>query len=82
MSRDLSHCFVKIPVKPLEDVALEKIRVLENKLGCQLIAFSKDNSEYAILSEEQMTEIEKLAEDIDAVIVAYNQRGRRPSPAC
>lgn len=79
MSRDLTHCYVKIPVKPLDEATLIRVRELENKLGCQLIAFSSSNAEYAQLSEEQLKEIDALGKEIDANIVAYHARQQRPS---
>ena len=60
MSRDLTHCFVKIPVKPINEATLGKVHALENKLGCQLIAFSKESGEYAhfpLKNEEWVREI-------------------------
>jgi hypothetical protein len=79
MSRDLTHCYVKIPVKPLDEATLNRVKDLENKLGCQLIAFSSSNAEYARLTEEQLGEIEALGKEIDASIVAYQSRPQRPS---
>ncbi len=80
MSRDLTHCFVKIPVKPIDEAILGKVRALENKLGCQLIAFGKESGEYARLTDAQIKEVEQLANEIDAAIVAYNWRSRRTAP--
>lgn len=81
MPRELSHCFVKIPVKPLDEIALERVFALERKLGVPLIAFSAHNEEYAQLTEEQLKEIDDLGKEIDATIVAYTgqkkQSGRR-----
>jgi hypothetical protein len=80
MSRELTHCFVKIPVKSIDETTIGKLRALENKLGCQLIAFGKEGGEYARLTEEQIKKVEQLAVAIDATIVAYSQRDRRPAP--
>jgi hypothetical protein len=82
MSRDLTHCFAKIPVKPLDEVALSKIRTLEKKLGYQLIAFGKQGSEYANLTVDQQKQIDALGSQIDAVVVAYNSPppSGRPRP--
>lgn len=80
MSRDLTHCFVKIPVKPLDEASLSKVRALENKLGCQLIVFGRQNVEYAKLTASQMKEIDELGKEVDADIVAYGYHRRRPSP--
>jgi len=79
MSRDLTHCYVKVPVKPLDDTILGRVRKLENKLGCQLIVFNNSNTEYAKLDEDQIKEIEELGKEIDANIVAYQARQQRPS---
>jgi hypothetical protein len=76
----LTHCFVKIPVKPIDEATLAKVHALENKLGCQLIAFGKDCGEYAQLTDAQIKEVEQLASEIDAAIVAYNCRSRRTAP--
>lgn len=80
MSRDLTHCFVKIPVKPLDEASLNKVHALEKKLGCQLIAFGRQSVEYAKLATSQMKEIDELGKEIDADIVAYSYHHRRPSP--
>lgn len=83
MARELAHCFVKIPVKPLDDAALEKVRILERKLGVQLIAFSALNEEYAKLTEDQLKEIDTLGKEIDAAIVAYSVKKSQSRPrAC
>ncbi|XUX00056.1 MAG: hypothetical protein TUN42_09195 [Dehalogenimonas sp.] len=73
MARELTHCFVKIPVKPLDDSTLAKVRLLEKKLGVQLIAFSSNNNEYAKLTDADLAEVERLGTEIDATIVAYRQ---------
>ncbi|OBW62919.1 MAG: hypothetical protein A9183_00650 [Dehalococcoides mccartyi] len=84
MAREMTHCYVKIPVKPLDDAALEKVRQMEQKLGLPLIAFSARNAEYARLTEEQLKELDKLGEELDASIVAYSRdKSTRPgSQAC
>ncbi|XUX00724.1 MAG: hypothetical protein TUN42_01710 [Dehalogenimonas sp.] len=84
MAREMTHCFVKIPVKRLDDDNLDKVRSLERKLGLQLIAFNSDRSEYAELDENQLREIETLGKEIDATIVAYKSlRSPTPrAPAC
>ncbi|APV45297.1 hypothetical protein Dform_01983 [Dehalogenimonas formicexedens] len=83
MAKELAHCFVKIPVKPLDDAALDKVRALERKLGVQLIAFSAMNEEYAKLSQDQLKEVEGLGKDIDAAVVAYNVKKSQARPrAC
>ncbi len=74
MARELTHCFVKIPVKPLEEASLDKVRDLERKLGVQIIAFASRNDEYAQLSAEQLKEIDDLGKELDATIVAYSSQ--------
>ncbi|MEN8614012.1 hypothetical protein ABFB09_01830 [Dehalogenimonas sp. THU2] len=81
MAREMTHCFVKIPVKPLDEATLERVKQLERKLGAQLIAFAAHNDEYARLTAEQLKEIDDLGKEIDAAIVAYssgNTVQRRP----
>ena len=82
MSGDLTHCFVKIPVKSLDEVTLGKIRTLEKKLGFQLIAFGKQSSDYAKVTIDQQKQIDALGSQIDAVIVAYSSLppSGRPRP--
>lgn len=84
MPRELSHCFVKIPVKPLDQVSLDKVFALERKLGMPLIAFSASNEEYAQLTEAQLKEIDDLGKEIDATIVAYISQKQTPrrQPSC
>ncbi|XUX00134.1 MAG: hypothetical protein TUN42_09615 [Dehalogenimonas sp.] len=84
MARELTHCFVKIPVKPLDDITLEKVRSLEKKLGVQLIAFASKNDEHAKLSDAELAEVERLGTEIEARIVAYKtlQPARRQCIAC
>ncbi|AHB12860.1 hypothetical protein [Dehalococcoides mccartyi] len=80
MAREMTHCYVKIPVKPLDDIAMEKLRQLEQKLGLPLIAFSARSDEYARLSAEELAELDKLGAELDASIVAYS-RGKTARPA-
>jgi hypothetical protein len=79
MAREMTHCYVKIPVKRLDDLNLDKVRQLERKLGVQLIAFNSDQNEYAELTKDQLNEIQELGKDIEATIVAYN-RVKNPTP--
>ena len=74
MARELTHCYVKTPVKPLDEASLAKLRALERKLGVSLIAFAVQNDEYAPLTEDQRREVEALGHEISAAVVAYSNR--------
>lgn len=84
MASKMTHCYVKIPVKPLDESGLEKVRQLEQKLGLPLIAFNAQDNGYAKLTDAQLEELDALGKELGASIVAYsNQNTVRSRPqAC
>jgi hypothetical protein len=57
--------------KQLDDADLSKLNDLEKKLGKCVVAWEQ-KLEPAVISEDQIKELQTLEKDLDAVLVAYN----------
>jgi len=69
--RYMTHCYVKTPVKTLDEKSMAKLQALEEKIGFPLIAFDKEQ-DHPQLTAEQLQQIRKLEKEIKATIIAYN----------
>ena len=69
--RYMTHCYVKTPVKSLDEKNMAKLQALEEKICFPLIAFDK-KQDHPKLTDEQLNLITKLEKEIKATIIAYN----------
>lgn len=69
--RYMTHCYVKTPVKSLDEKSMTNLQALEEKIGFPLIAFDK-KQDHPQLTDEQLQQIRKLEKEIKATIMAYN----------
>lgn len=58
------------PIRKLDEASLSKLREMERKLGCCIVAIDPPQ-EPAILSRGDLKKLQNLEEDMNAILLAY-----------